>query len=406
MNKNERQLLRDLAKRYRDIASAPIQNTRRNLWRRHNSLTPTRPPIFVRAFAWHEMPESACTLQDPFWCSYENFFRNRLFWSSLDDDSIFEPWITVAATHVCNGWGPEIHFHNPDEPHGAWKLDYAIKTISDLSALRVPWHEINETKTAEDLERVTEVLGDILPINLDRAPAYRMWEGDISTHLGHLRGIENIMMDMMDEPDSLKALCQFLSDGIERVHSQAEAKGDWALSAHENQAMPYAEELPDPAANSHGAKRNQLWGYMASQEFTAVSPDMQEEFLLTYQRPILDKFGLVAYGCCEDLTNKIAILRKIPNLRRIAVSPFANVPSCAERIGRDYVFSYRPSPADMVSYSYDEDRILGILRRDLQACRQCHVDITLKDVETVGNDPTRVKKWVRLTRQVITEIWG
>jgi hypothetical protein len=132
---------------------------------------------------------------------------------------------------------------------------------------------------------------------------------------------------------------------------------------------------------------------------------MHEEFLLRYQLPILEKFGLVAYGCCEDLTNKIDILRRIPNLRRIAVSPFADVAKCAEQIDRDYVISYRPSPTDMVGYGFDEDRIRSILRRDLTACRDCHVDITLKDVETVQGDPTRIHKWVDLTHQVIDEVW-
>ena len=35
----------------------------------------------------------------------------------------------------------------------------------------------------------------------------------------------------------------------------------------------------------------------------------------------------------------------------------------------------------------------------LGACRSCHVDITLKDVETVQDDPDRVRQWVRLVRE-------
>jgi hypothetical protein len=125
---------------------------------------------------------------------------------------------------------------------------------------------------------------------------------------------------------------------------------------------------------------------------------------LRYQLPILSKFGLVAYGCCEDLTRKIDMLRAIPNLRRIAVSPFADVPRCAEQIGRDYVLSYRPSPADMVSYGFDPARIRALLTRDLRACRNNRVDITLKDVETVEGDPDRVRNWVRLVREVIADL--
>ena len=405
MNEKDRIILRDLAKRYMEVVSGPEQDVRRDLWRSHNSLRKTRPLIYVRAFAWHEMPESGCTCEDAFARRYEDFFRSHLFWSTLDDDSVFEPWVTVQASHVCTGWGLAGERHFSDEPGGSFKTDYPIKELSDVEALRVPWHEIDEEATARDFARLSEAIGDIITINVDRGPAYRMWTGDISTDLGHLRGIENLMLDMLDNPEWLHRLAKFMIDGILKTHEEAEAAGDWGLCAHQNQAMPYAEELQDPAANVNGVKRSQLWGYMAAQELTAVSPAMHDEFLLQYQLPILEKFGLAAYGCCEDLTNKIDILRQIPNLRRIAVSPFANVARCAEQIGKDYVISYRPSPADMVSYGFDKDRIESILRRDLKPCRECHVDITLKDVETVGKDPERVRKWVELTRKTIEEIF-
>jgi hypothetical protein len=79
---------------------------------------------------------------------------------------------------------------------------------------------------------------------------------------------------------------------------------------------------------------------------------------------------------------------------------------CAEQIGQDYVLSYRPSPADMVSFGLDRDWIRSVLKRDLTACKDCHVDITLKDVQTVGKDTERVRKWVAITREVIEEVFG
>jgi hypothetical protein len=293
-----------------------------------------------------------------------------------------------------------------DEPGGSYKVDYPLKQIADRALLRMPWHEVDEAKTAERVAIVTEAIGDILTVNVDRGPAYRMWTGDISTELGYLRGIEHFMMDMMDDPEGLHALVGFLAEGVEKTQREAELAGDWGLAAHQNQSMPYAMELQDPAPNRNGAKRSDLWAFMAAQEFTAVSPAMHDEFLLQYQLPILSKYGLVAYGCCENLTRKIPMLRQIPNLRRVAVSPFADVASCAEQIGQDYVISYRPSPADMVSYGFNEERIRTQLRKDLEACRESHVDITLKDVETVERDPQRVKNWVALTRTVIDEVYG
>jgi hypothetical protein len=398
-------VLRDLASRYVEVCAEPVQDQRRALWRQHNSLKRTRPLIYVRAYAWAEMPESRCLCADPFLRSYEDFFRRQLFWHSLGDDSILEPWVTVQATHVCTGWGLSGERAHSGEPRGSWKIDYPLKELSDSDKLRAPWHEIDERRTAEDVARLTDVFGDLITVNVDGGPAYRMWSADLSTDLGYLRGIEHFMLDMSDNPAWLHRLLRFMSDGVRRTHAQAEAAGDWGLCAHQNQAMPYALELPDPAANVNGVRRSQLWGYMAAQEFTAVSPAMHEEFLLRYQLPILRAFGLVAYGCCEDLTKKIAMLRQIPNLRRIAVAPSAHVARCAEQIGQDYVLSYRPSPTDMVGYGYDPARIRSILKRDLEACKDCHVDITLKDVETVQGDPERVRNWVTLTRRVIDEVW-
>jgi hypothetical protein len=336
----------------------------------------------------------------------ENFLRYQLFWDTMADDSIFEPWVTVGARYRCSGWGFERHRHFSDEPGGSFKVDYPLKVEADLERMRMPWHEIDEEATARAVGLVADAIGDLITINIDRAPAYRMWSGDISTDLGYLRGIENFMVDMYDRPAWLHRLSAFLRDGVLRTHQQAEAAGDWGMGAHQNQAMFYAEELADPAPNVNGVQRKQLWGYMAAQEFTLVSPAMHDEFLLQYQLPILSAFGLSAYGCCEDLTRKIKMLRQIPNLRRIAVSPFADAARCAEQIGTDYVLSYRPSPADMVGYGFDRERIWRILRRDLNACKACHTDITLKDVETVQNDPTRVREWVRMTRQVIDEVYG
>ncbi|MCX7804483.1 MAG: hypothetical protein N3A38_04750, partial [Planctomycetota bacterium] len=221
-----------------------------------------------------------------------------------------------------------------------------------------------------------------------------------------LRGIEQLMIDMVEDPEGLHALLARMRDGISKAQEEAERAGDWRLVNHQNQAMPYAEELRDPSPDGGPALRKELWCFCASQETTAVGPDMFEEFMLQYQLPIMEKFGLVAYGCCEDLTRKIGKLRRIPNLRRIAVSPFANAARCAEQIGRDYVISYRPSPADMVAYGFDVGRIKGILRRDLAACRGLHVDITLKDVETVEGDPNRVRNWVRVAREVVDEVWS
>lgn len=82
-------ILRELARRYLGVSAREGQDELRELWRRHNSLKPTRPLVHVRAFAWGEMPQSRCECEDPFFRGYESFFRRELFRATFDDDTIF-----------------------------------------------------------------------------------------------------------------------------------------------------------------------------------------------------------------------------------------------------------------------------------------------------------------------------
>jgi hypothetical protein len=406
---NDVALLRHLARRYMDVCRDPAQDRRRDLWRRHNSLHRTHPLIYVRAVAWHEIPESACCCTDPLLREWEDWLRYHLFWAGLGDDSIFEPWLPVPAAKITPAdglWGLPVRWIGRTQGR-AGVCDPPLKTPEDLERLARPHHRIDEDRTRAAAGRLQDAVGDIIPVVVDRSPAYLNFSGDISTLLAQLRGLEQIMWDMMDRPGWLHRLAAAMRDGILTVHREAEEAGDWTRLSHYNQAMPYSLELADPAAPGDAARRRDLWCFCSAQEFTGIGPAQFEEFMLRYQMPILAEFGLSAYGCCEDLSGKIGVLRQIPNLRRIAVSPMADVRRCAAQIGDRYVFSYRPSPSDMVGYSWDEARVRRILRQDLAICREYgrHVDITLKDVETVQHEPERLRRWVNITRQVSEEIY-
>lgn len=404
----DRTILRDLAVRYMELANDPIQDERRDLWRRHNGMERTHPLIYVRAFGWREMAENYTECVDPLLRHVEGFFRESLFRATLGDDWILEPWVTVRAAVVTppeGPWGLSVHWSERTDPRGSRVWDPPLKDPADLARLADPHHVVDEEETARRVSRVQDAIGDIIPIEVDRKPAYFMWTGDISTELARLRGIEQMMLDMMDRPEWLHEVLAHMQRGILRTHEEAERAGHWTAASHQNQAVPYALGLPDPSANGDPLPRKSLWYYCASQETTLVGPRLFNEFMLQYQIPIMAPFGLTAYGCCEDLTQKIGLLRQIPNLRRIAVAPAANVARCAEQIGSDYITSYRPSPTDHVGYGWDPDRVRAMLREDLTACRAngCRVDVTLKDVETVQGDPDRVRNWVRVCREVIEE---
>ena len=399
-------ILRELTEKYAAVCHQKSQQDKRTLWRAHNSLKPTPIPLYIRAFAWSEMEASKLSCQDPFLRHYEDELRRKLFWADFEDDSTFEPWLVVDApkSQPENGiWGVPQEMVASMDPRGAKIYKPPVISEEDIHKLVATVHKVDEKAARLNQEKLADAVGDILPVVISRAPVYWSWNADISTSLGYILGLEGMMWHMMDRPEWLHEILSFMRDGILKAQADAEAAGHWTLLDHSNQAMPYALELADPGMDGQSVNRSQLWCFTASQETTQVGPDMFNEFMLQYQLPIMKKFGLVAYGCCEDLTRKIDLLRQIPNLRRIAISPMANVAACAEQIQNDYVMSYRPSPSDMVGYDFDPVRIRRILREDLAACRNCCVDITLKDVETVGHDPQRIKKWVQIVREVTDE---
>lgn len=397
-------IVRDLAKRYADIAAKPIQDERRDLWRKHNSLVRTRPLIYVRWLAaWQEHPDAKPVCRDPFWQRHETFLKQMIFQDTLGDDHIIEPWITQrAAVRIPTGgpWGVRYGRISSKRSGGAWKNDPPLKTLADLHKLVTPHHEIDEEATRRNVARLQDAVGGILQVNVDRSPAYTVWHGDLSTDLGYLRGIDQFMIDMLENPNWLHALLSFMRDGVLQTHEEAERAGDWSLANHQNQAMPYALDLQDPQPNAHGVTRDQLWVFCAAQEHALTGPQQHWDFMLQYQVEIIKHFGLVAYGCCEDLTYKMGILRRIPNLRRIAVTPQADVGKSAEQIGEDYVFSWRPNPADMICCGFDPAHVRTVIRNGMDASRGCHVDITLKDVQTVGGKPELLRDWVKLVRDV------
>jgi hypothetical protein len=282
-----------------------------------------------------------------------------------------------------------------------WSFCKPIKDWEDVAKLVAPHHVIDKEDTARNVERLQAAVGDILEVNVDRGPAFQSFRGDLSTDVALLRGHDQLMLDMYDSPEQLHTLVAFMRDGVLGVHEEAERAGDWSLTSQQNQCMCYCQELESPRANSGPRQRKELWYYCAAQEFTLVSPAMHDEFLLQYQIPIVEQFGMVAYGCCENLTRKIGMLRQIPNLRIIAVTPSADLAACSEQIGTDYVISWRPSPTDMVCAGLDEDRVRRVIGQGLEATRGCLMHIQLKDVETVEGEPDRLARWVQIVRETI-----
>ena len=130
---------------------------------------------------------------------------------------------------------------------------------------------------------------------------------------------------------------------------------------------------------------------------------VHQEFELDYMNPIYARFGLVYYGCCEPLDKKLDIVKKIPNVRKISMSPWVDVEAGAARIGRGYVFSREPSPAFLAVDDWDPKAVEADLRGTLEACARhgCPVEFILKDIRTVRYQPQRLWEWSDIAMRLV-----
>jgi len=142
---------------------------------------------------------------------------------------------------------------------------------------------------------------------------------------------------------------------------------------------------------------------LAYDQNTLMSPRQYEEFIFPYQRAVIEKFGLCYYGCCEPVHSRWEVLKKIPNLRSVSVSPWCDEDFMAEAMGRNYVYSRKPNPTLISTKKFDEDAIREDLRKTVRTAKNCNVEIVMKDVHTLAGEPWRMARWVQLAREVINE---
>ena len=397
-------IIRKLASDYMEIANKPIQEERRKLWEEHFSLKKTRIPVATNFGTWNAwclevFGDDAMECKDPFYRFFERNFKMQMFQYETGDDIIQEPWTTLFATRRGGSWGLDVTVHHSGESGGAWKAEAPLANWDDMDKLIKPKFEIDKDETEKNYERIHKAIGDIIEIDLCYGLPMAYFAGDISSTIATFRGLQQIMLDMYVDPDKYHQLLAFLRDGILAAQDAAEAANELTLTCAANQTQPYAEELERIKANSGPRKRKDMWGFIAAQEYTLISPEFHDEFLLQYQKPIMAPYGLVHYGCCEDLTKKIDLLRTVPNLRSIAVTPAADTKECARQIGKDYVMSWRPDPADSVCMDWNEERLRRLLREGIEACSDGYYHIFLKDIETVQGETDRLKRFVDITRE-------
>ena len=399
----EKTVLRDLAKAYRDLCDSDRNQANRERWRSLNNMSSDRPLVFCNTGLLGDDVSRAIGDCKTSLKGVEYRLRRSLWLAELGDDRVFFPWFTVRAemfSHPEGVWGVPLN-RVRDEISRGWRNLPVLKRIEDLERLKATGHRVLNAHP-ERAVILEDAIGDILPVHVDRTTVYPVWGGtDLSEAAGALFGLEELMMLLCTEPEMLHRFMAFTRDAVLANLKQGEAAGDYSTadSRYYADTPAICDALPEPLPNAHGAALRDLAWFTHAQEFEGVSPDMHKEFLLDYQMPILELFGRVTYGCCETLDRKLDMLKEIPNLTKVLSGPRSDPAPYPEAFGDRCVISWRPIASLIALPRFDEAAQRRQLREGFEKLKGCQVEVHLHEPMSVAGDLSRLRTWVRIARE-------
>ncbi len=435
IHENERKVIRDLAKRLAELANQPIMEERRRLWYAHNDLKTDQPVLDCSPEgAWRViLPPSSLVCQDPALREIEWILRARIFRAeSINDDVpaelrwdccklISDTGWKLAGKDAHNAFTNEtVHVPTVSKLNPFWSPAYSFdETAAEFDAL-ISDDDMEDEDIAEKIEAPQviydkegserklalhqELLGDILDV---RFTGNTFVDFPWMETYTKIRGYENALFDLYDFPDQMHKILAVLEKGYLNLYQQQLDMGllDMNNSCQYNGSggYSYTNDLQAPAPGEKLTFKH-LWAFAESQEFISVSPEMHREFALDYEKRLLSNFGLASYGCCDNLEKKLPDILTIPGIRRISVSPWADVASMREQIGMKTVFSCKPNPS-YITGGWDEDLMRKDTMRLMTEGKGTAFEFILKDTHTI-QDPQDFRRWTDLCRACIGKVYG
>lgn len=409
----EKSILRELASQYSEIAKLPVHQSTISEWTRLNNLKPGRFLVRIDEVPWNEIEQIgdiSLSCKNKFLRDVELHFKISLYmWHNFRVDMIFEPVYLVPVVIYDTGFGITPCAEYASKGKGVISRHFIpqIKEIEDISKIKFPEITVDWELTQQRCDILNEIFGDILKVESYGAGSiwFAPWD-----YLVMLTGVEEALLALAMRPDFAHGLmerfvdaCLYRLEQLEKNKVLSTNNGNFRIGSG---GLGYTDDLPHYPYSKKGISTKEQWGFATSQIFSEVSPAMHEEFALKYEKIWLERFGLVYYGCCEPLHNKIEILESIKNLRKISISPKADVKIAAKKIQNRYVISYKPNPAILASDNRDRNFVKNELKKALEIMKEngCIVEIIMKDISTIRYQPERLREWSQIAMELVSEL--
>ena len=406
-SQKDRDILRCLAEKKAEIAQQSCQKEKRELWRRHNDLEKTEPLIFCDPEnGWHEIiTELDC--EGLLARCYEQYLKKDIFWGErMGDDRVVEPFVNVPLVFEQSALGLPVELLG-GEDNGSYTWNPPLDDYAKLSMLRPYEITVDMGKSHALMALISDTFE---PFLIPKQHTDYWWSLGMTRELIMLRGMEQLMLDFYVYPDRVKEVMAFLRDSNMKKLDILEGRNLLSFNGDDTYigsgGFGYTNQLT--ATCSDGAVScGNMWGFAESQETVGVSPDMFEEFIFPYQLPILERFGLNAYGCCEPLDIRWHVVKKIPRLRRVSISRWCEPERAAQLLQGNYVYSYKPNPSYLARHEMEQDAVRRELEQVLTAAHDCgcRLEIIMKDNHTLGKNPENALRWCSIAREMSDRIW-
>lgn len=412
IKQSEREYLRELAKRQLEIANLPIMEQRKKRWYAHNRGETISPMvIFETKYCEADFLDLKCESELAKIIELE-LVRNITNFEKLNDDKVVENYIQIY-------WDIDIETFSLDMSEKYADDSIGYTTIQHLKELENSMHLIGETKRRVDKEgtyalknAILEVIGDILDVKIKIPPSFN-WAVSPSKKAEYLMGLESMMFAPYDCPDEFNELYRRLTEDAIETFAWLKAEGLLVLNNGNDYAgsgsYGFTDLLPTEECKKTGIiTTKDLWVNLNSQETVGVSPDMYGEFYWPYYQKLAKEFGQVYYGCCEP-TNPIwdKYLSTLDNLRKVSISPWADINFMAERLrGTNIVYSRKPSP-NIVAYDrgFDAEAYREHIRESVIAARGCNLEVICRDVYSLSGDRQKLTTAVDIINEEIETYW-
>ncbi len=403
-------IIRELAKQYMEIATSDKHVRMRQRFRDTNDLKIVRPPVLMDEIPWHEINYDGalnCVCEDGGlrgieWGLRANLLREKYF----KCDNFIEPVWRVYKAYSDTGYGFEVKEDRvaADARNSIVSHHYydVFEDERELEKYHDPVITPYPDQDKANVARMQEILGDTIPVILQghNMIYHSPWD-TITT----MRGMEPILMDMYDNPEYLHKIIALFTRAQSVRMDQMEAYGLYDTGCVSLHCTPGDITPPADYDPAHPGCKS-LWFRTMAQSFSTISPDMHDEFDIQYSLPLASRCAYTYYGCCEPLHDRVDKIKQYPNLRKVGVSPWADVEASAEALGGDYVLSRKPNPAHVARIT-DPDQIRAEITETVKACKKhgCPVDFTLKDISTVGYRPENLIVWAQTVSDVLDEYY-